>query len=507
MVQRTKPKWEKLWGSFQRRDYILAKLIVFLILIGLAFKIMYLDSTGFTDGETIPFINQTVNLNPLVSGDLSENGQSTNNTQPSNQISPQIWTDLDETTKRISVNGSLLEPSADSPGDLSKDGQSSANRISVNGSLADSPENPPSVTVDLTDQKPNKEKCDIFSGDWIPNPSGPLYTYETCHLITSHQDCIKNGRPDTGFLYWKWRPRDCDLPSFDAKKFLELMKNKTWALIGDSLSRNHVESLLCILSQVDPAIEVYHDEEWRSKRWQFASYNFTISVIWSPFLAKASIFEDYNGVSSAPIQLHLDKLDQTWTDLYPSLDYMIFSSGEWFSKSAIYYENNTILGGHSLPNEKNYTNIAFNLAYRKILKNLFNFILESNHNGTIFYRTTTTDHFENGEWYNGGSCQRTEPVKEGELKITQLTEILRVVEIDEFEKAQRKGFEKGMKLRLLDVMSQSSLRPDGHPGLYRHAHPLSSNNTKYYDCLHWCLPGPIDSWNDLIMEMIVNGLK
>lgn len=96
----------------------------------------------------------------------------------------------------------------------------------------------------------NAEECDLFTGDWIPNPSGPVYTNESCPLIESHQNCMKNGRPDTGYLYWRWIPQSCTLPQFDAKRFLELMRNKSWALIGDSISRNHVQSMLCMLSTV-----------------------------------------------------------------------------------------------------------------------------------------------------------------------------------------------------------------------------------------------------------------
>ena len=96
----------------------------------------------------------------------------------------------------------------------------------------------------------NAEKCDYFNGDWIPNPSGPVYTNDSCDLIVSHQNCLKNGRPDRDFLYWRWAPRECDLPQFDPKRFLNLMRNKAWALIGDSISRNHVQSLVCILSKV-----------------------------------------------------------------------------------------------------------------------------------------------------------------------------------------------------------------------------------------------------------------
>ncbi|KAJ6426488.1 hypothetical protein OIU84_022143 [Salix udensis] len=85
--------------------------------------------------------------------------------------------------------------------------------------------------------------------------------------------------------------------------------------------------------QVEQAVEVYHDEEYKSKRWHFPSYNFTMSNIWSPFLVKAAIFEDNNGVSSSEVQLQLDKLDTNWTNLYQSFDYMIISTGKMVPQS------------------------------------------------------------------------------------------------------------------------------------------------------------------------------
>lgn len=94
------------------------------------------------------------------------------------------------------------------------------------------------------------EKCDLFTGDWIPNPSGPIYTNQSCRSIESHQNCINNGRPDTGYLYWRWNPRECELPLFDPERFLDMMRHKQWGVIGDSISRNHVQSLLCMLSTV-----------------------------------------------------------------------------------------------------------------------------------------------------------------------------------------------------------------------------------------------------------------
>ncbi|XP_019424033.1 PREDICTED: protein trichome birefringence-like 25 [Lupinus angustifolius] len=343
-------------------------------------------------------------------------------------------------------------------------------------------------------------KCDLFVGEWVHDQSGPMYTKESCHVIEDHQNCMRNGRPDSGYLYWRWNPRSCDLPKFNAKKFLDLMRNKSLAFIGDSISRNHVQSLLCILSQVEPANEVYHDEEFRSKIWKFPSHNFTLSVIWTPFLVKADIFEDMNGVSSSEIQLYLDTLDNKWTNQYDNFDYVIMAGGKWFLKTAIYHENATIIGCHYCP-RKNLTELGFEHAYHKALQQVFNFITSSNHKAIVFFRTTTPDHFENGEWFSGGYCNRTVPFKEEEhVDIKDVDSIMRGIEVEEFNKGH------GANLKLLDTTYLSLLRPDGHPGPYREFHPFEKDmNVKIQnDCLHWCLPGPIDSWNDIVMEMLIN---
>ncbi|RVX06459.1 Protein trichome birefringence-like 19 [Vitis vinifera] len=44
------------------------------------------------------------------------------------------------------------------------------------------------------------------------------------------------------------------------------------------------------------------------------------------------------------------------------------------------------------------------------------------------------------------------------------------------------------------------LRPDGHPS--RYGHWPNANVTLYNDCVHWCLPGPIDTWSDFLLEML-----
>lgn len=390
-------------------------------------------------------------------------------------------------------------------------GQFSPVQVSVTGN-SNSQISPTSVILsDNEDQIPvdiEVEKCDLFTGKWIKDPLGPIYTNESCGIVVdAHQNCITNGRPDSGFLNWKWKPNDCSLPRFDSLRFLQLMRNKSWAIIGDSIARNHVESLLCMLSTVEKPVEVYHDENYRSKRWHFPSYNFTVSNIWSPFLVQADIFEDSNGVSSAAVQLHLDKLDNTWTDLFPSLDYAIISSGEWFLKTAVYHENANPVGCHGCPESSNMTDLGFDYAYNTSLRHVMDFIAKSKTKGMIFFRTSIPDHFEDGEWHNGGTCKKTEPVGEEAVEMKVLNKILRDVEINQFERVVTEMGQESENLKLLDFAGMLLTRPDGHPGPYREFRPFDKdkNATVQNDCLHWCLPGPIDHLNDVILEIIVNG--
>uniref|UniRef100_A0A803QLX9 Trichome birefringence-like N-terminal domain-containing protein n=1 Tax=Cannabis sativa TaxID=3483 RepID=A0A803QLX9_CANSA len=152
-----------------------------------------------------------------------------------------------------------------------------------------------------------EENCDLFTGHWVPEPSGSLYTNLSCKTIPESKNCFKNGRQDVNFLNWKWKPENCELPRFDAKAFLEMVRGKKMAFIGDSLARNHVESLLCLLSQEEIPLEIYKDSEDRFKKWYFTSHDFTLMIIWSKFLIEANEIM-VNGTSSGTYNLHLDKV-------------------------------------------------------------------------------------------------------------------------------------------------------------------------------------------------------
>ncbi|KAL9242199.1 hypothetical protein vseg_016222 [Gypsophila vaccaria] len=343
-----------------------------------------------------------------------------------------------------------------------------------------------------------KPKCDLLKGDWIPYPKGPAYNNNTCRFIEPHQNCMRNGRPDTGYLFWRWKPRDCELPKFNPKRFLNLMRNKEFAFIGDSISRNQAQSLLCILSQVELPEENI-DYGKRQATFVFPSYNFTLVVIWSPYFIKA------NTTSSVDLKIYLDELDENWTAQYNVFDYVVIVGGPWFMRTITLYENNTVQGCHNCPGKTNLTDFGLDYSYRKALNRVFNFIAGSSHKPQVLFMTITPSHYEHGNWDDGGYCNRKVPVKEGrEVNLSEGDGIMYEVGIQEFDKAINGTSD---NVKLFDTTYLSLLRPDGHPGLYRIDYSMvkdkNANATASNDCLHWCLPGPIDTWNELMFEMLM----
>ena len=122
-----------------------------------------------------------------------------------------------------------------------------------------------------------------------------------------------------------------------------------------------------------------------------------------------------------------------------------------------------------------------------------------NFKGVTFLRTVSPSHFENGEWNTGGNCVRTKPVSSKEMKLEGLYREMYSTQVEELKAAARLGRKRGLKFRLLDTTEAMVVRPDGHPSYY--AKRVDENVTRA-DCVHWCLPGPIDTWNELLLQML-----
>ncbi|KAL3636325.1 hypothetical protein CASFOL_020872 [Castilleja foliolosa] len=349
--------------------------------------------------------------------------------------------------------------------------------------------------------------CDYSNGKWIPDNLGPLYNGTTCETIKTGQNCMVYGRPDKDYLNWKWKPSTCKLPRFEPKAFLKLLKNKHVAFVGDSLARNQLESLLCMLGTVlKPNLYYTNGDDNKFRKWYIDDpYNVNVSIYWSPFLV--------SGVEKTNEQnfnrLYLDLVDEKWAKDLENIDMLVLSAGHWYLHPAVYsyYSNETVLGCHL---QENCTEIGFYDVFGKALKTVFESVIErkTNEMVSVFLTTFSPHHFE-GEWDKFGACSRTRPYNESEIVFEGMNEEMRKVGVESVREVKlRGGGDKGLnnvRFEALDITKLALLRPDGHPGPYMNPFPFANGVLERVqnDCVHWCLPGPIDTWNGILLDVIM----
>jgi hypothetical protein len=58
------------------------------------------------------------------------------------------------------------------------------------------------------------KSCDLYRGTWVKDEEYPIYKAGSCPYVDEAFDCQGNGRKDSDYLKWRWKPNDCDLPRF-----------------------------------------------------------------------------------------------------------------------------------------------------------------------------------------------------------------------------------------------------------------------------------------------------
>ncbi|KAK7316234.1 hypothetical protein VNO77_35098 [Canavalia gladiata] len=348
------------------------------------------------------------------------------------------------------------------------------------------------------------KQCEIVSGKWIHYPEGPYYN-ETCHWMIDAQNCMKLGRPDREYLHWRWKPDECELPLFNATQFLKLVSGKKMAFVGDSVARNQMQSLLCLLNLVSQPEDISlrnTTDTINFKRYFYADYNFTLGTLWSPYLVRGND-ADPNGHRSydSIMRLYLDEVDEAWASQVENFDIVIISAGQWFFRPLLLYEKGQLVGCNNCKVE-NVTDLGYyygySMAFRTAFRNLTNL---RRYKGITFLRTFSPSHFENGDWNKGGNCVRTKPFTKEEIKLDYwyVREMHRI-QVEEFKAAEKEATKRGLKFLMINTTEIMLLRPDGHPNNYGHSN--DKNIVTPNDCVHWCLPGPIDTWNEFLLYML-----
>ncbi|CAL9081115.1 unnamed protein product [Musa acuminata var. zebrina] len=340
--------------------------------------------------------------------------------------------------------------------------------------------------------------CDIYRGRWVRDESTrPHYQESDCPYIQPQLTCQEHGRPDKEYQFWRWQPRDCDLPSFNATLMLEALRGKRMMFVGDSLNRGQFTSMVCLLHSAIPDNAKSMEVNGSLTVFRAKEYNATIEFYWAPFLLESNSDDAviHRMADRIVRKGSIDKHGQNWK----GADVLVFNTYLWWMTGLTM----KILQGQGSFNDeaRDIVQPSTEDAYRMAMRSMLEWVDQNMDlkKARVFFATMSPSHEKSRDWGDepGGNCynQTTmieDPTYWGSDCRKSVMEVVREVV----------GGTK-LPITVLNITQLSSYRKDAHTSIYKKQWvPLTpqqiANPVSYSDCVHWCLPGLQDTWNELL---------
>ncbi|CAI9115136.1 OLC1v1015973C1 [Oldenlandia corymbosa var. corymbosa] len=336
------------------------------------------------------------------------------------------------------------------------------------------------------------EECDFFSGRWVyDNTSYPLYNWQDCPYMSDQLACLKHGRPDSEYQHWRWQPHNCNLKRWNATEMWEKLRGKRLMFVGDSLNRGQWLSMVCLLQMVIPADKRLMTPQAHLSSFHAEEYNSSIEFLWAPLLVESN--SDHPVEHRVPQRIIRPDSTLRHSSQWKNADIVVFNSYVWWTQGPVNIswsdgesgacEEIGGMGGMELALEALTNWMALNFDYT---------------NKRAFFMTMSPTHYEKERWdpANEGNCYgETLPILKSHFKSGIHLPTMEIV-----NKVVRKM---NPKIQILNITQLADYRKDGHPSSYRKfwekLNP-QANPADYSDCLHWCLPGVQDVWNQILFQ-------
>lgn len=127
----------------------------------------------------------------------------------------------------------------------------------------------------------NRTTCALFAGTWVRDDTYPLYQYSNCPVIDAEFNCQMSGRPDSGYLKYRWQPLNCQLPRYQINFFF--CKNSpphsfSWFVF------TFCDNLCCSML-MSGSMGLFFCRKWEGKQWcslviHWEGINLSLWFVW-----------------------------------------------------------------------------------------------------------------------------------------------------------------------------------------------------------------------------------
>lgn len=265
------------------------------------------------------------------------------------------------------------------------------------------------------------------------------------------RDCQESEEGTKNRLFYEWVPTTCHLPMWNASEFCSSLGNRTLLLVGDSLMYQAFHTLMGMLSQTPQDISC------------------TKSVY---FGRSTHLFYDEMAIEADPTNVY--SLPSYVDRLKP--DVVVMNTGAHKGDLGDYF---TVL-----ERLRNWVGETFTVTNGWPKPSFIWLTFSGGHYGCEAINRTTFNPGEKNYDQDSIRDRWGDVYKWGQIKyINQLV----------------RNYSKAYNIfdGIIDLEPMLNLRPDAHVG-----NSKTSNDREFIDCLHWCLPGPLNLFPRLLNHML-----